>query len=68
MKSEATDLAARGVPPALVAGGHYILGISLPDWVTILTIVWLVIVIGEKLYQIWLRHRHPKHYRRRRTD
>lgn len=68
MKTEAADLAARAAPPAAVGAAHYVLGLSLPDWVSILTICWLLLIIGEKFYQ-WLRKEKPDNLkRRRRTD
>ncbi|MFT3805421.1 hypothetical protein [Arenimonas sp.] len=68
MKPDTAELAGRAIPPVAVAGAHYIMGISLPDWVTILTIIWLLIVIGEKLWSIVRKNKPEKYHRRRRTD
>ena len=54
MKQEVAQEAAKAAPPVTVAAAHYILGISLSDWVLISTLIYTVLLTANLLWK-WFR-------------
>lgn len=59
--------AVKIAPPAAVVGTHYILGMSLNDWVLVLTIIYLLAQLGllvpryrAQLAQWWAKRREGR--------
>jgi hypothetical protein len=52
MKAETAEELAKVAPPT-VAGALTLGGVTLPDVVAFMTIVWLLVLIGEKAWKAW---------------
>jgi hypothetical protein len=52
---ESTLELLKGAPPASVAAAIYVAGLSVEQWVGVLTVVWLVIIICQHAWDKWLR-------------
>jgi hypothetical protein len=45
----------KGTPPLTVAAAIYVAGLTVEQWVAILTIAWLLIIIAQHAYDKWLK-------------
>lgn len=54
---DTVEKAAPGVPPVLVTG-LTVAGVGLQDWVYILTIVYLIVMIGKGIKQLFWREKN----------
>lgn len=54
-----TDVATKAGPPVAVSGLSF-LGVSLPELVQIVTLVYVVILIGDKVFSIIKTYRNSK--------
>lgn len=54
MKQEVAQEAAKAAPPVTVAAAHYILGVSLSDWVLIATLIYTVLMSANLIWK-WVR-------------
>lgn len=45
MKDEITSAVVKATPPAAVTGAHFILGLSLNDWVAVATLIYVVLQV-----------------------
>lgn len=52
-----TDMVSKA-GPALAVSGLTLFGISLPDLVQILTVVYLLFMLADKAYVLYLRRKH----------
>lgn len=50
LDQEPTSTILKNAPSAIVAGGYF-MGISWSDWVAILTIIWILIQMGDWLWK-----------------
>ncbi len=51
---ESAAAIAGKLTPSIGVAGVTLAGVNLQDWVLILTIIYTVLMIGEKLYKWWL--------------
>lgn len=68
MRDELSTESVKLAPPATVAAAHYLLGFSLADWVSLLTIVYMLLLIAGWFWKAWKEHKQARSYRRRSAD
>ena len=58
MRQESADgmiAVVKVTPPALITGASYIMGMSLQDWVYALTALYTLIMIGQHVWDKWVK-------------